>query len=422
MVLAQTLPINLGVPRGRSMLRGNLFALCVGESTKSRKSEAVNYATDFLNDAAVGRVLEVPGSPEGAIEAIRDAKGQGCFMYPEFGQFLASTERGYAVPIKTLFTNAYDCAPIGRALARKREGAIKDVRVSIFGGSTIDFLERHTEPADWTGGFLARFLTIYADRERVIRLQPPNPDTSVEKRLIEHLQTLAGLDSFAGPCRGFTPEAERMWNEWFDETEARATDSAREVQAGVYRAHSMAQKIALILSWDDGRARTGAEWWVEPDMLTYAMRIVNLHLDSVLEIGRQLASSKDGRDQRAVLHVLEKAHGPVSLGEVITLSKVGLKKRVLEVMDTLAERNEIVNVSQNGKSFYLARELLGAHLESVNGTAHRLNGHNGNGLLFPPMLETIDDAESSSSTAAQPVELEPVPEPPADATGPVPLE
>lgn len=338
--LSQTVPNDLGIPLGDGFLYANLYGLVVGPSTESRKSVAITICKRLLQDASVGVVSETPGSHEGLSESLR-ADPKQLIVYPEFGSFLANTEKGYQVPIKTMLTDAYDGSDLGRALAKSRRGVIKSPRLSILAGSTIDFLERHTEPADWVGGFLARFYTIYADRERTYRKQPHK--VGGREGLIERLQILSGLDSFAGgKCLGFDPSVDSLWNDWYDDTERRMKESARETRAAVSRSHSMAMKIALIFAWDYGAARSGSDWCVTEAELIPAIKITEFHIRSVLELGDRLATSKTLRDRLSVLHSM--GTRPMSVGTIITRSKVGLKKYVQDLLGTLEEERLIRRV------------------------------------------------------------------------------
>lgn len=363
-LLAQTLPTNMGIPLGGRPLRGNFYALCVGPSTTARKSTGVVMAQGMLEDAGFESVLESPGSAEGLLEAIRQMAGRSLIAYPEFGSFLAQTEMKYATPIKTLLTDAYDGGSLGRALANKRRGAVKDARVSVFGGSTLYYLERHTEPVDWTGGFLARFFTIYANAEREYPLQPPNPPG--KKQLMDRLNQFIHIDTTAGECQGFDAEATKLWTDWYHKCKEMTTKSVQATRASISRAHGMAQKIALLLGWDFGTARTGEPWWIGTEELEPAIAMTDLHIESVLEIGEHLAPTRDLRDRMAVLDAMPPKRG-LTLGQVITQSKVGLKKRVQDLLGTLEEEGLVRRVSANDGRTDLYFRVNGMTVEAVEG-------------------------------------------------------
>lgn len=352
-VLAQAIPEMIGFPFGDGPLYGNFYGLVVGPSTESRKSVAVKIAERLLKASGVGYIAEQPGSHEGLSDSVR-ANPKQIVFYDEFGFFLSQTEKGYAVPLKTLYTNLYDSGSIGRALSGKRRGAVDNPRVSVLGGSTLDFLERHTDPQDWTGGFLARFFTIYADRERTFELPPPR--VLGRESLVERLQRLTdlGANSASGLCQGLAEDCVPLWKDWYRSSEKQMRQSAQETRAAVSRSHAMCLKIALLLAWDGGRPRTGEEWWIEESELVPAIKMTELHIRSALEIGSKLAATREMRDHNTVLKNLSNVE-PRSLGQIITLSKVGLRRRVLEILQSLEEEGLVqrLDTPDNRGNYYI---------------------------------------------------------------------
>lgn len=352
--LAQTVPEALGVPIGDGLLHANLYALCVGESTNARKSASVTLAQRLLTDAGIVEIQERPGSPEALVDMVR-AHNKCVFVWDEFGDFLQQTEHGYARPMRGVLVAAYDCHEnLGRGLVHKKQGAVKDPRVSVLAGSTPDFIELHADQREWRTGFFARFLTMHCERERTY----PLPPTRVpgRERLLERLNYLAGADTVAGPCEGYTREARVHWDEWYHTTEKRARGATNEAVASIARSHMMALKIALILSWEDGTARRGP-WHIDDEHITWGMRIADLHIASAIEVGRRLVYGRDGQDRRAVLDALERTHQPMTEGQIIARAKL-LKKRTREILDSLTAEEAIVCVNTNGTNRYVCRSHL----------------------------------------------------------------
>jgi len=385
-VLTQTLPDELSFPQGGIPLHGNLFALSVGQSTKARKSHGVARSQNLLT-ASGFEPTEVPGSAEGLLESLR-LKEHTAFFYEEFGTFLAQSERGYLNPIRTLYTQIYDSRPLGRALAKAHRGVIKKPRVSLFGGVTVDFLEQYTGPEDWTGGFMARFFTMYANNERDYSRQPA---ADVGRQiLIDKIQLLMSLDTLVGECLGLHQSTHTLWDEWYYALNKRVEESAQATRAAIHRAPGMAYKIALLLAWDRGAARAGVPWFITEENLAVALKLTDLHVESVLEIGDRLAPNRDLRDMNAVLFCFDSAK-PLTEGEIISKSKVGLKRRVREVIETLCARGLIVHF-KNGNTDLFAK------------TAPK-NGANGQVIsLFQQQVEGIDldaiDLEATEATSS----------------------
>ncbi len=332
--LAQTAPIDLSFPYGMPMY-SNVYALNVGPSGASRKSGSISVARDLLGAAVESALGETPGSREALVDGLR-ANPRQVIPYSEFGAFLAQAERGYLMPLKTALTEAWDSTPMGRALVRREGTEVATPRLSLMCGSTLDYLERHTEPADWTGGFMARFLTFYADRERTHTVPPGD---NVEKlRLVGHLKALNEGIIVRGQCLGFDAHARQRWDDWYHSLEK--VEAGTEAAGAVHRSPSQAIRVALLLAWDFGQARSGQHWHITTTELDAAIRIIEFHIDSVTRISRGLASDPNQRDRRKVLNAV--SDKPKRIGQILLESKL-LLRRVREIMESLLEEGTVIH-------------------------------------------------------------------------------
>lgn len=346
--LAQTCPIDLSFPFGMPMF-SNIYGLCVGRSSDARKSAAISVARDIIDAAIPGAVGEVPGSKENLVDSLKKNPRQ-LILYPEFGSFLAATEKGYLTPLKTAYTEAWDGSPLGRGLVKKQDTEAKFPRLSLLAGSTLEYLERHTELADWTGGFMARFIVMYADRDRLWPVPPGDRPKRAE--MIAWLQNIATYSHFGvarGQCLGFSSDAMVMWETWYRAVVA-TSHSTEETAGLVARSHAHALRIALLLAWDFGQARSGHDWYITSNELKYAIGITQLHLRSVRRVGENLSGSKDMRDRRTVLRAIHDT--PTPLGGIVKNSRL-LLRRTREIIETLLEEGLIERTSST--------ELAGDH-------------------------------------------------------------
>jgi hypothetical protein len=356
-VLTQTVPIDYSFPYGEPMYT-NLYVLCVGPSAHARKSHSVSIARNLLNDALPNSVGEVPGSKENLVDALNKNPRQ-VIVYSEFGNFLSSTKEGYLSPLKTAYTEAYDCSELGRGLVKKQDTRAKWPRLSIMAGSTLDYMEQYTTLPDWTGGFMGRFMVMLTDRQRTFTVPP---GTRGRERLVQWIQALNSYCEMGVPrgrCQGFDDAARALWDQWYvsiDQPQIVGGRTASEVGALVSRAHSHALRVAMLLAWDYGTARNGGDWYITPRELQPALAITALHLRSVQSLGATLSSNRDQRDRRAVLSCFHKPEVPVALGQIVTESKL-LLRRVKEIIESLAEEGYIESVAAN--------ELRGVHFKRV---------------------------------------------------------
>jgi hypothetical protein len=317
-LLSQTLPISFLIPDGK--IRGNFYALIVGPSTKSRKTTAVKIASSILSMAAPERIMASPGSEQRFIDSLVENPQQLLFV-GEGGPFFSSMETGYLRVLKDRITEVYDCGRIARETVsnKKSQGRFQDnPRFSILVGIADAYLEGHTSDEDWMSGMLARFFTVYAQRERTRKKIGSNKEE--EQTLANTLkdyatlgQQLAGGDMFAprvADCLGFDDEATAIWERWFDETSVRK--GSRTVEATIERSQDMAWKIAGLLAWDYGQARSGSDWYITADCLKPALAMTELHIASAITIGDTLSTDRDMRILRRVYQSIGDAPTPIS--------------------------------------------------------------------------------------------------------------
>lgn len=351
-LLSQACPPTLTLPFS-SPLASHLYVMLVGSSSKAFKTSAVNQGLRILRDVAGDMLLEQPGSREALIDTVR-ARPHGMIVYPEFGDFLASAygDRSYARAMKTAFTSIYDGTPLGRSLVKK-PGEKKDApaaptldpRLSILAGVATPFLEDYTEGPDWSGGFLGRFYTIYADPERKFSGEPLD-DPGGRLAVLDwyrELHYLHGSRSIRpGPCLWLNSLGLSRWEAFNLEMEKRRQKAHPTVDAACSRAVAMAAKIALALSWDVGHARSGQPWYVPTELAESAIALATLHLESVTELAERIVTGRDMQDRRKVLDAIP-PNMVVRLGDVLRRAQM-LKRRGLEVLDTLCEEKVVTRI------------------------------------------------------------------------------
>jgi hypothetical protein len=351
-VLTQSVPHDYHVPFGAERVYVPLYSLLVGDSTDARKSTVVKQALRITRAALPDRVGAEPGSSEAVVDELF-YKPQQIVFITEYGATLASAEKSYATAIKTKWTQAYDMAPLGRVKANKKGVVVDAPRLSILAGCTPDYVERFTEPVDWTGGFMARHTTILANRER--HIVNPVADADLENRLIEWLKAVAKVDAYSaeasvGPCLGISPDAVRMRAAWSKKLDAiEKLGRNKSIAPAIHRGDTMTLKIAALLAWDWGVSRTGGSWEVTGELMAAAITIVDLHVQSVVEIGSWLAADKMMRWRRDVLALIDKK--PTHRGHVIRESNL-TKRDFDNIIGTLLDERTISSAVIDSETYY----------------------------------------------------------------------
>lgn len=350
-LLAQTVPAEMRFP-GITELRANIFALLVGPSSISGKTRAIETARSILKGALPEGIMVSPGSPEACMDALTGSPQ--ILFYNEFGTFLSGTERGQLAPLRMLLTDLYDCTIAGRDLVKRRRSKKgkppeQNPRLSILAGVTPGLLENYTTDIDWTEGFLGRFFTMYASSERdSVPRDFAGRGEEERLELIEILRSyLLYRDIFhpdPAPCGGFATGADHVWDDWQGQLRERAQSGERAIRAAIHRAQAHAIKIALLLSWDYGAARTGDPWRVEAGVLKTAISITELHIASVVEIAEGLAPDRDGRDERKMYQAIDE--NGIEYGMALKKAHL-IKERGDKMITSLLEKKLITRVADS---------------------------------------------------------------------------
>ena len=315
-------------------LRSNNFVLLIGRSGEDNKSSALNVGREILDAAAAPLIGDFPGSPEGLIESLANIPSQ-LIPISEFGKFLSSAQRGYFEPTKTLLADLWDCQPTQRARANNKIIRVENPRLSIAAACSIPYLEKHTLAEDWTGGFMGRWMVVYARRERAY----PDPigDRTDFQWLVDELQRRATMPT-AGWCSGLDSGAKRYWNQWYADIMNRTLpNNIIGIRA---RAPTICRKIVLMYGWDYGPATFGSPWKADISILEPAIAFTELHVKSLVDLSEVIAEHNEARLRRSVLMAIDQFGGVATLGEILSVLKMR-KRAVTEHLDALIEEGRV---------------------------------------------------------------------------------
>ena len=174
--LLTTYPNRCVLYGGPSRRWTNLWVMLVGDSGLSRKSTAVIMAMEVLNETQDGPTLRAPddGSPEGfakdlvARERASKMNAASMMMHSEMAAFLTNLTRDYMRSMKGMLMDFFDAPPVYRRALSKEEFSVHRPRFTLIGAAATELLPTMTTSDDWLGGFMNRFLLIYARRTRTM--------------------------------------------------------------------------------------------------------------------------------------------------------------------------------------------------------------------------------------------------------------
>lgn len=377
-MLAATTPSNLALhDLGGDTTLPNFWGILIGPSG-DRKSHVVKMARTILTTANPGLVANSdPGSEEAFFTLVAAQPTQWWPML-EMGRFLSATEQkhSYLAKIKPLLIDLYDGESMTRTL-RKETYSIVNPRVSVLAAVNPPFLGSHSTEEDWTAGLLSRFAFAWAVRERTYHINPGATEAKAVwyPWLSSRLSWLS--QQKAGPYAGIEPEALRLYEAWCRDFEMRTNPYVHHLGGQRERIMLLVRKIALLNAWDTGLARSGQPWMLRAFELESAFRLGELCWQSVMGLSYLSTKSKDVRDRRAIISVLNTTEW-MSAGAISRAApEVGLKRRREEVLDTLVEERSILKYEPGGQASYrlpTAQEVEQGGPDLV--ASHALSGGN----------------------------------------------
>ena len=345
----------------------NFWGMTVGRPGVDHKTSALKYATHLLAAAAPERIGSVVGSYEGIVKQLAPPFSTRLAPVTEMGHFLSATQGvGYQDKIKPFLTDIFDCQPYDRPLSGKRMN-IPAPRLSIAAAVNHDLLQAHATPTDWGGGFMSRWFVLNAETERA---DPEyGPEKGEKERLVGWMRDLmrAKLES----CEGLTPEARTFWRAWNLEWRDKMIESvSNNSQASIHgRVPMHAVKLALLMSFDFGAARSGAPWTIEEDILWRGTILADMHYRSIRDLAAAAQPTEYMRLRFQVISTIRNLtrHAPgafASHAEILKQTTMG-KRKLDEILESLvAEETTIQFRTDNGRFHY--REFVETSEEELN--------------------------------------------------------
>lgn len=175
-MLSSILSGSLRLPTSYGAVLPNLWFMILADTTLTRKSTAMDLATDIVMEVDESILMATDGSLEGLMTSLQARAGKpSLFLRDEFTGFMEQMgKKDYLSGMKEFLTKLYDGRQQKRLL-RKEEIIIRDPRLIMFAGGIKSKMQRIVTSEDVESGFMPRFIFITAesDPKRVKPLGPP---------------------------------------------------------------------------------------------------------------------------------------------------------------------------------------------------------------------------------------------------------
>lgn len=334
----------------------NLYLAILAPSSRFHKSSAQRGVQRLLGGLTAGSNGEGEGTAESPLlprettpEAFFDVLAKrptGVLVWDEMGQQLQRFGRDYMAGTVEFLTEIYDCPeePMVRR-TRKAEWRIDRPCVSIFGASTVDWLENNLTESLMLGGFLPRWLLVPATRAEQFIATPPGLDDAVGDDLKRQLAALR--EQY--PADSITPVdisgIRGPYENWAESVDASVAGGPNEqiMAAWSMRLIPLSLKLAMLFELGStGEPVVSEESWERARTVADFARG---YLDALVNGDDALALTPYQRDRRRVLRVVVSG-GCAGVTRAALCRETRIRKRELdEAVDGLLEEQRIAAVA-----------------------------------------------------------------------------
>lgn len=195
-ILSALLSGSVILPSSYGNIIPNLWFMILADTTLTRKSTAMDIATDILEDMGSDAILATDSTVEGLLGALQQRpRVPSIFLRDEVSGFFESIlKKDYMAGSAEMFTKLYD-GKMQKRILKRETIEIRNPRLLIFAGGIKDKVTSLLTTEHVSSGFIPRFIFITAESD-VNKLKPLGPPTSVtSNRRTELINQLLGIQS-----------------------------------------------------------------------------------------------------------------------------------------------------------------------------------------------------------------------------------
>lgn len=193
-ILSAIMSGRVSLPTSFGTIIPNLWFMLLADTTLTRKSTAMDIATDLLIEIDPDVIMATDGSIEGLLQGLSTRPGRpSIFLRDEFSGLLESmTKKDYLAGMAEMLTKLYD-GKFQKRLLRKDPVEIRDPVLILFTGGIRNRVQQLLTLDHVSSGFVPRFvyLTAESDISRVRPLGPPVVrDTRAKEELLNEIRQM----------------------------------------------------------------------------------------------------------------------------------------------------------------------------------------------------------------------------------------
>jgi len=177
-ILSALLSGRVTLPTSYGPVVPNLWFMILGDTTLTRKTTAMDIATDLLMDVDPDAILATDGSVEGLMQGLSTRpRRPSIFLRDEFSGLLEMiTKKDYYAGMAEVLTKLYD-GKMQKRILRKEEIVVRHPILLILAGGIRNRVQGLLTHEHVSSGFIPRFIFVTAESD-TSRLQPLGPPTA----------------------------------------------------------------------------------------------------------------------------------------------------------------------------------------------------------------------------------------------------
>ena len=340
----------LSMKFGHQQIYTNLWLLLIAPSGFFRKTSALSASKEIIRETAPHRLYPDRLTPESFYETMPN-QPWGVFAINEFGSWLKSFSKSYMAGFQQDLTELYDCPKVFIRRRKDRRGNIQDFKVdrpviSIYGATTIDWLNETLRESDAGSGFLPRFLFCTVNNRRRKLIAIPDPTDPAPEHLIRKLRKILIVGGEVTISKG--SRAKSWYEEFFDwmTEQVENTPEGKKLASFVVRLNSYCLKFALIFEAEKAATRkkestviTG----ISEESMQQAIEVTKYFFSCMKwTFKSELGLSVYENLMQRLLKIVRENGGSISRSQLLRSSH--LKAREFdEQIKTLIERGELLS-------------------------------------------------------------------------------
>lgn len=355
-VLSMAINRRVWLPFGDTKIYANIYGLILAESSFFHKTTAIDIALGVLKKYSPDVCMPRTFSEEALYKKLSEMEKNaiGILAYGEFKTLLMLLQKNYNQGLTSFLTEeCFKCEDlvtrelVGSAKSKEtKKFVIQNLFISILGGTTPDWFLNSVNKADFTGGFLARFLVL---REKEKQRTCPFPCKVDESRKDGLVAALVGLEMLSGEMT-LSEEANARYDEWYKKIDGKVAkiEKHQDILSAFYARHgNYVLKMAMLYAISVDRSLV-----ISGEAIEKAIDLIEFFLKYVEDfVNDELRLTEEAQNKDIIIRALKSWHNrkgysmPMDKSQLMRNSHLD-SKEFHEALNALVDEDRIKPIGQ----------------------------------------------------------------------------